>query len=116
MVPTRDTVPTGWLAGLALALAVAFAPGMARAQSGDPSFRIINNAAGTINEIYVSSAATSDWGPDRLGERSLGRGASTVVRLPAGQCVNDVRIVYASGEATERRRVDTCKLTDMVFP
>lgn len=116
MVPTRNTLSIGLLAGLALTLAGAVAPGIAWAQSGDPSFRVTNNAAGTINEIYVSSAANNDWGPDRLGERSLGSGATTMVRLPAGQCVNDVRIVYASGETTERRRVDTCKLTDMVFP
>lgn len=86
------------------------------AQANDPSFRVTNIAPGAINEIYVSSAAANAWGPDRLGERTLGTGASTVVRLPPGQCVNDVRIVYANGTATERRRVNTCSITDMVFP
>lgn len=99
----------GLLAGLAAA-----AP--AWSQTNDPSFRVTNNAPNAINEIYVSSAATNSWGADRLGDRTLGSGASYMVGLPAGQCVNDVRVVFSNGEATERRRVNTCSLTDMVFP
>ncbi|MBK1657159.1 hypothetical protein [Paracraurococcus ruber] len=100
---------------LAAALFLATA-GCAGAQTNDPSFRLTNNSASTINEIYVSSANTNSWGPDRLGDRTLASGGSYVVRLPAGQCVNDIRVVYANGSANERRRVNTCNLTDIVFP
>jgi hypothetical protein len=88
----------------------------ALAQTNDPSFRLTNNSAATINELYVSSSAMTDWGPDRLGQNVLGSGQSYVVRLPAGQCMNDVRVVYANGQANERRQINTCALTDMVFP
>jgi hypothetical protein len=88
----------------------------AEAQSNDPSFRLTNNSAGKINEIYVSSSGVNSWGPDRLGDRALNSGGSYTIRLPSGQCVNDIRVVYGSGEATERRRVNTCGLSDLVFP
>jgi hypothetical protein len=107
---TRRLLPIIAFAGFA------FAAGSAPAQTNDPSFRLTNNASVTINEIYVSSSATNSWGADRLGDRTLGSGSSYTIRLPAGQCVNDIRVVYANGQATERRRVNTCSLTDIVFP
>lgn len=86
--------------------------GPALAQSNDPSFRVNNRTAVTINEIYVSSANDSAWGADRLGANVLAPGQSLMVRLPQGQCMNDIRIVFANGQAHERRRVDTCQITD----
>ena len=88
----------------------------APAQQPDPSFRLTNRTARTINEIYVASAGVGSWGADRLGDRTLGSGANTTIRLPAGQCVNDVRVIFDNGEATERRRVNTCSQGDLVFP
>jgi hypothetical protein len=88
----------------------------AEAQTNDPSFRVTNNSSAKINESYVYSSGVNSWGPDRLGDRTLNTGGSYTIRLPAGQCVNDVRVVYGSGQASERRRVNTCSLTDMVFP
>ena len=103
--------------------AAAFAAGLlalgataAQAQSNDPSFRLTNNSAVVINEIYVSSSANNNWGADRLGDRTLASGGTYTIRLPAGQCVNDIRVVYANGQASERRRVNTCNLTDIAFP
>lgn len=97
-------------------LGLGLAAGPALAQSNDPSFRLTNNGNVEINEIYVSSSANQNWGPDRLGENTLGVGASYVIRLPAGQCVNDIRVVWVNGQNRERRQVNTCNLTDIVFP
>ncbi len=69
-----------------------------------------------LNEVYVSSSASKNWGPDRLGDRTLGVGDTYVIRLPAGQCINDIRVVWTDGQAKERRQVNTCNLTDVVFP
>jgi hypothetical protein len=87
-----------------------------RAASADPSFRLTNRSGTTLNEIYVSSARDSAWGPDRLGRNVLPGGSQMIVRLPMGQCVNDIRVVYANGQALERRGVNTCALTDLAFP
>jgi hypothetical protein len=109
MFATRRLLPALVAAGL-------FSAGLAEAQTNDPSFRLTNNSPNVINEIYVSSSAVNDWGPDRLGDRTLTSGAAYVIRLPAGQCMNDIRVVYANGQANERRQVNTCNLTDIAFP
>jgi hypothetical protein len=101
---------------LTLTLGAMLAAGPALAQQNDPSFRVTNNASATLNEIYVSSSRDNSWGPDRLGDRALRPGGSYVVRLPTGQCVNDIRVVFANGQAMERKGVNTCRLTDLVFP
>lgn len=101
---------------LALAALGMLAVAGAQAQTNDPSFRLTNNGAVAINEIYVSSSANQNWGADRLGDNTLGVGASYVIRLPAGQCMNDIRVVWVNGQSRERRQVNTCNLTDIVFP
>ncbi|MGG5811608.1 hypothetical protein [Falsiroseomonas sp. CW058] len=95
------------LAAAALLAALA-APAMAQ----DPSFRVNNRSNQVINEIYVSSSNDNSWGADRLGANVLQPGQFLMVTLPAAQCMNDIRIVLADGQALERRRVDTCQITD----
>jgi len=87
----------------------------ALAQGGDPSFSVVNRSGQTIEQLYVSSAQENSWGQDRLGRNTLSNGRSYAVRLPAGQCVNDIRVVYQGGRAEERRGVDTCPLNEVVF-
>ncbi|MBL6080447.1 hypothetical protein JMJ56_20730 [Belnapia sp. T18] len=99
---------------LSLALLACSLPMAAAAQ--EASVRITNRGARAINEIYVASAGVNAWGEDRLGSRTLGSGASHLVALPPGQCVNDIRIVLDGGEARERRRFNTCAQGDLVFP
>ncbi len=70
----------------------------------------------SINEVYVSSSEVANWGPDRLGRNVLPSGQALTVRLPAGVCLNDLRIVYGNGQALERRGVNTCALVDLPLP
>lgn len=92
------------------------ATGATPAASGDPTFRLNNRASVTMQELYVSSSNDNGWGPDRLGQNVLPGGRAFVVRLPMGQCVNDIRAVFANGQALERRQVNTCALTDLHLP
>ncbi len=94
----------------ALLAAGLFAPPAAQAQ--DPSFRVNNRTGNVINEVYVSSSNDNAWGSDRLGANVLSPGQSLTIRLPQAQCMNDIRIVFANGQTHERRRVDTCQITD----
>ncbi|UFN48811.1 hypothetical protein LPC08_22875 [Roseomonas sp. OT10] len=90
----------------------------AAAQGGgqnDPSFNLVNRTSDTIMEAYVSSAQVSTWGQDLLGNNVLNAGGSFPVRLPRGQCVNDIRVVYDGGRAEERRNINTCTLREVVF-
>ncbi|WP_338665181.1 hypothetical protein VQH23_08390 [Pararoseomonas sp. SCSIO 73927] len=103
---------------MAAALSGALSPlvvGGAFAQSNNPDFRLNNRTGQTINEVYVSSSARADWGRDLLGNNTLPSGQSFSVVLPAGQCMNDIRVVYANGAAQERRQVNTCGITDFNF-
>lgn len=88
----------------------------ATAQTNNPDFRLTNRGQQAINEIYVSSSSVSGWGNDRLGRNVLAPGAGFNVVLPAGQCVNDIRVIWADGSNVERRQVNTCNLTDVSFP
>jgi hypothetical protein len=88
----------------------------ARAQSNDPSFRIINNTPNVVNEIYASPSTERNWGYDRLGTEIIRPGGSHIVRLPAdGQCIYDIRIVYQGNTAEERRSLNTCNLVDVML-
>lgn len=100
-------------------VAAAFALGLAgaaQAQTTDPSFRLNNRSSETVMEVYVSSSQDSNWGQDRLGQNVLPAGQTVIIRLPNGQCVNDIRIVVEGGRAVERRNLNTCEITDLNFP
>ncbi len=103
------------LACAAGALGLGFA-GTAAAQSTDPSFRLNNRSNQTIMEIYVSSSQDQNWGRDLLGANVLPPGQTFIVRLPDGQCMNDIRIVVEGGRAIERMQINTCNLTDINYP
>ena len=90
--------------------------GAAQAQSTDPSFRLNNRSNQTIMELYVSSSNDSNWGRDLLGADVLAPGQTATVRLPNGQCVNDIRIVLEGGRSIDRRQINTCNLTDINYP
>jgi hypothetical protein len=97
------------------AVAMSLLPGLAVAQ-GDPSFNLINRSGQTINEVYVSAATQPNWGRDLLGQDVLANGRSFPVRIaPAAGCQQDIRVVYANGRPEERRNVNTCAITEMVF-
>ncbi len=101
------------------AVATAFVLGLAgaaQAQTTDPSFRLNNRSSQTIMEVYVSSSQVSEWGRDLLGSNVLPPGQTFIVRLPNGQCVNDIKVVMEGGRAVERMQVNTCELTDINIP
>lgn len=89
----------------------------ALAQTGDPSFNLVNRSGRTIFEAYASPASDSNWGQDRLGTNVVPAGRSFVIRLPQGECIYDVRVVYdrQGGPAEERRNINLCNLTELAF-
>jgi len=107
---------------LAIAAAAAFlalgglAAG-AQAQTGDPSFNLVNRSGRTIYEAYASPSTDSNWGQDRLGQNVVPAGRSFVIRLPQGECIYDVRVVYdrQGSPAEERRNINLCNLTELAF-
>jgi hypothetical protein len=69
---------------------------------------LANRHLATVQEIYVSPSAESDWGPDRLGSRTLPVGEDATAEWD-GPCEVDIRIVFPNGGAEERRELDACE-------
>lgn len=99
------------------ALGVAGLIPAAQAQTGDPSFNLVNRSNRVIYEAYASPASDNNWGQDRLGQNIVPAGRNFVIRLPQGECIYDVRVVYdrQGGQAEERRNINLCNLTEVVF-
>lgn len=92
-------------------------PAPARPQvggQGNPSFNLVNQTGRVIEEFYASPASQQNWGPDRLGNDTVGPNSRFAIRLPQGECLYDLRIVFQGGEAREQRRVDACNIVDYV--
>lgn len=90
-------------------------PGTGAQVGGNPSFNLVNHGTMPVREIYVSSVQLDNWGQDRLGTQVLNPGSHLAVRLASGDCVNDVRVVWMNGRSEERRRLDTCRLVNLVM-
>ena len=82
----------------------------------DPSFLLVNRSRAVLNELYLSPTGDDSWGEDRLGEATVAGGASRTIRLPSGECLYDVRVVFANGDANEKRRLNLCQITNLRVP
>ncbi|WP_426957258.1 hypothetical protein [Muricoccus radiodurans] len=46
-----------------------------------------------------------------MGANILAPRSVLSLTVPAGRCMNDIRLVLADGSAMERRQINTCALT-----
>jgi hypothetical protein len=118
MKPPRASSTGRSLAALALAAGILAAGTPAAPQPpATPETRSIvlaNRHLATVEEVYFSASTDPDWGPDRLGVAVLEIGEDTTVAMRGG-CEADLRIVFATGGAEERRRIDVCETTRIVL-
>ena len=104
---------------LKLALAGMLLPGLlltpapAPAQGGghDPSFNLVNRGDSAVREFFVTPSGDPDWGQNKLRGQSIPPGGTFQVhRRVDGNCVIDLKVVFADRSSEERRRLDTCAL------
>ena len=88
---------------------------VAQAPRGNPSFWIVNNSRRTMRELYAAPSSLGSWGPDRFGTGVLPGGDRFAVRLPEGECLYDVRVVWADGRIEDRRRINLCDVIELVY-
>ena len=101
---------------LALGLFGAFLGTLAAAPAqAQNRFFLVNSSGETIQEAYVSSARVNQWGPDILGATVLPAGNRVWVTPTFGDCVLDVRVVYAGGRSEERRNLNACSISTIAF-
>jgi hypothetical protein len=83
----------------------------------EPSFRLLNRGQQPIAELLVRPAGSGDWGASRLERGPLLPQSAQIVRLPrGGECVHDLRVVFADRRALERKGANLCRVTDLPVP
>ncbi len=84
------------------------------APQGNPSFNLLNQSQRVVERVFASPSTEDNWGPDRLGNDLVPPGQRYPIRLPAGECTYDIRVVFRDGAAQEERRLDACGIVDFV--
>jgi hypothetical protein len=96
------------------------APNPATGKPGDdPSFKLFNRAARPITEIYVipSGGSGGNWGANRLDKDALAPDSSRTIQVARdGNCIFDMRVVFADHKAMERKRTNLCRVAELPIP
>ena len=83
----------------------------------DPSFRLVNRGAQPIVEFFATPSGMTNWGENRLDSYGLPAGAEKLIHIPrTGNCLFDLRVVFADHRALEKRHDDLCRITDLPVP
>lgn len=81
--------------------------GAAVAEAGTRKVTLSNGFARGIREVFLAPAEAGEWGEDALGREVLGPGARQEIEFEGG-CRADLRIVFDTAAAEERRDIDIC--------
>ena len=105
----RTALALGTVAALAGAT-----PSFAQSADGlDRRVIVANRSGQTI--LYVRGSPVSDetFGEDRIPDRILGNGQSTIVDFDSGsrECRYDLRVTLANGRNIDRMNVDVCRVS-----
>ncbi len=100
---------------LILGLIVGLLPLAAAAQQQNPSFNLVNKSAKPVRELFVTPAGDANWGQNRLTSGAVEPGGKFAVRRRIdGNCIFDIRAVYADNTHEDKRGVNTCTAEDVV--
>jgi len=100
-------------AAAALAAAAASAPAFAHSSDGqDRRVLIENRSSQTILFVRGSPTTESSFGEDRIPDRTIGTGQSSVVDFDSGSraCMYDLRVTLADGSNVDRMNVNVCQV------
>jgi hypothetical protein len=75
---------------------------------------LVNRHGRTVQQAFLSPHESQDWGEDVLGAGVLRMGAQTEVGTESG-CRADLRVVFDTNAAEERRDIDICAATTIVL-
>ncbi len=85
----------------------------------DPSFKLFNRSARAITELRASPSGGGAVAAaeNRLGSAPLAPDNSRRITLPRdGNCIFELRVVFADGAAKERHKFNLCKIADLPVP
>lgn len=82
----------------------------------NPSFNLINRGGVPIRQLFFTPAGDANWGRNRLEGREIPAGSNYAARRRLdGNCIFDIRVVFADGRTEDRRNIDTCRIEDIAF-
>ncbi len=88
---------------------VVLGEGAAAAARPPRRLTVANGHRRTVQQLFLSPSESQDWGEDALGADRLAQGAERVLEAePGASCKADLRIVFDTGAAEERRDIDLC--------
>ncbi len=106
----RRPILIACLAALAATSAAAKAP-------DDPSFQLVNRGTKPVIELFATPGGMTNWGENRLDGHRLPPGAAMEIHIPrTGNCLFDLRVVFADRTALEKRHDNLCRITDLPVP
>jgi hypothetical protein len=83
----------------------------------DPSIRLVNHDSRAVVEFFASPSGRTNWGQNRLGSSPLAPAAARLIRIAkTGDCLFDLRVVFADHAAKENHHVNLCRITDLPVP
>ena len=104
----RAPGPGRWRAGAPLAGLLLLA---GCAGGGRPCQAVLSNASGQpVEQVYLTRAGGTDWGPDLLAQGPLAPGATLPLRFP-GASLYGLRAVWPNGRAVEMQGFEACRMT-----
>lgn len=84
----------------------------------DPSFKLFNRSAKAIADLRATATgSTGGASPNRLGASPLPPDNFRAITLPRdGNCIFDLRVVYADGKALEKKKTNLCRISELPVP
>lgn len=81
--------------------------------AADQDFQLVNRTGYRIDEVYVSSSRTKNWGKDLMGSDALVDGEKLNVSFPGrtSECSFDIRVKYNDGDEATWESVNLCKVS-----
>lgn len=99
------------LTGFALAAVAVFAASAASASENDSKVVITNKSSWAIHQFYLSPRSEREWGPDQLGNKTIGHGETfTLTGVPCA--AYDVRVIDEDGDECILEDVGLCATKD----
>ncbi|MBV8489273.1 MAG: argininosuccinate lyase [Candidatus Eremiobacteraeota bacterium] len=104
-------------APIAIAAAAALFGIAIPAIAGEQDFTLNNNSSHIMKSLYVSPHSADHWGPDILGQDTLGVGDSVTVHFDRdeSECNWDVKGDFDGGGSDEVDDVDFCTVSTVNF-
>jgi hypothetical protein len=87
------------------------------ALAGSLDFTLVNKTGYSINEVYVSSAASNDWEEDIMGRDILANGERVNIEFERGAkgCKWDLKVTYDDGEEAMWESFDLCSISEVIL-